>query len=127
VPSQEIVLAALSTLPEHNIAVTHTLMRMCHELALNKEVNRMDAQNLAIVIAPNLLWKPQVRSPVSRVLTPSLLTPLARACANAKAEDTLTSLMEYRNSLAVITDITQALIENYDDIPMFTSVCSGDT
>jgi len=71
--------------------------------------------------------QPSLSRSCMRVLTPSLLTPLARTCANAKAEDTLTSLMEYRNSLAVITDITQALIENYDDIPMFTSVCSGDT
>jgi hypothetical protein len=57
VPPQEEVVAALAKLPEPNLAVTHVILRMCREIAQHSDINRMDAQNLAIVIAPNLLWK----------------------------------------------------------------------
>lgn len=48
----------LKALPPANANNLHYLIKFFASLASNKQANKMTTQNLAIVIAPNLLWAP---------------------------------------------------------------------
>lgn len=46
------------SLPQANLDNLHYLVKFLASLASNKHSNKMTPQNLAIVIAPNIIWSP---------------------------------------------------------------------
>lgn len=47
----------LSNLPENNYNLMEFIFCLLHELSNKSEVTQMNAENLAKVISPNLIWK----------------------------------------------------------------------
>ena len=54
-------LQLIKKLPEGRRTNTRYLLKFFLELSRRQERNKMSAQNLAIVLAPCLLWSPNVR------------------------------------------------------------------
>lgn len=50
--------AVLHNLPQANFDNLQYLIKFLSSLASNKHSNKMTPQNIAIVIAPNLIWSP---------------------------------------------------------------------
>lgn len=49
----------LHKLPQANLENLRFLIKFLAVLTKNQDVNKMSPQNIAIVIAPNLIWSPQ--------------------------------------------------------------------
>ena len=53
---QQALKVVVNKLPQANFDNLQYLIKFLSELSRNQEVNKMTPQNIAIVIAPNLIW-----------------------------------------------------------------------
>lgn len=53
------ILNVVQKLPQSNLYNLRYIIKFLAELTKHQDVNKMSPQNLAIVIAPNLLWTPE--------------------------------------------------------------------
>jgi len=57
------VSSLLARLPEKNVTLLCHLFGVLHRIHTHSEVNQMTATNLALCIAPNMLWRSSQISP----------------------------------------------------------------
>lgn len=57
------VFSLLARLPEENVTLLCHLFGVLHRIHSHSEVNQMTATNLALCIAPNMLWRSSQISP----------------------------------------------------------------
>lgn len=77
--------------PEIRLACFHHIVTLLLDIRDNSAFTQMDAQNLAIVWAPNLLWVPEEDGPPS-----------------------VDALLKYRSALAHVTSFVQGILSDYN-------------
>lgn len=57
-----LLLEKIDKLPENNKRLLREVIQFLHVLSLNEHLNHMTAENLAIVMAPNIIRMPSINS-----------------------------------------------------------------